>query len=341
MQCIQGPRATLRMDGEGDASNDLDRRKREPRLAFGGCRSASAADFIVSLFGMPGGALAAWLIVAAKSALHCAHLGKPQRFWRLLFRPGKSWLARGFIFVSLFLIVGAAQIACSSLSPGSAWAYPLKALAGFFALAVMTYIGFIMNRLRGIPLWNSTLLPALFFCAGTAGRARHRSRVHRISGGKRPGCPVRPDNRSPSAGGIPRPGGVWAGLEREKDGASPPWGPVSAVLWLGVVACGLVVPLIMLSVASTGAQGQWRCGRSHPRRRFQPALLPAEGRTVLSVDSRLTPGSQRCRPQGSHEKKTCEGSRHYRCGHHQAWYRDRYGRNQEHEQPGAMDMGGA
>ena len=64
---------------------------------------------------------------------------------------------------------GIAQIACSYLSPGSGWIYPLKALAGLAAVLVITYIGFMMNRVRGIPLWQSALLPALFFLTGILG----------------------------------------------------------------------------------------------------------------------------------------------------------------------------
>ena len=242
------------MDGEGNAPDDLDRRQGQPRLAFGACRGLGGGLYLVSLYaGSPGGAAAGWLIVAAKSALHCVHLGKPGRFWRLLVQPGRSWLARGFIFVSLFLAAGLAQIACSYLSPG-AFIYPLKALSGLAAVLVITYIGFMMNRLRGIPLWKSALLPALFFLTGILGGLG----VLLVFTGEAAEWSV-PAARIVLIIHLIL---LAAYIVQVAYGRGPSGkesvralllGPPSAVLWLGLVVCGLAVPLVILSVAPPGA----------------------------------------------------------------------------------------
>jgi formate-dependent nitrite reductase membrane component NrfD len=41
-------------------------------------------------------------------------------------------------------------------------------LSGFFALGTGVYGGFIMNYVKGIPFWNSGLIPVVFIIAGVA-----------------------------------------------------------------------------------------------------------------------------------------------------------------------------
>jgi formate-dependent nitrite reductase membrane component NrfD len=111
-----------------------------------------------------------WLIIAVlKGGFHFAYLGKPLRFWRIVLRPQTSWLARGFIFVVLFTGFAAIQLIFSYWLPGTAGEVIFKVLAGIMALAVATYTGFVMNYIKGIPLWNSALLPALFISCGILG----------------------------------------------------------------------------------------------------------------------------------------------------------------------------
>ena len=54
-----------------------------------------ASLYFHSLWGM----FLSWLIIAGiKGGAHLIDLGKPWRFWRMVFRPGTSWLSRGIIF---------------------------------------------------------------------------------------------------------------------------------------------------------------------------------------------------------------------------------------------------
>ena len=57
-----------------------------------------------SLLGM----FIAWLLAMAAGVTDMAHLSKPMRFWRMMSKPGSSWISRGFILIWLFL--GAAMI---------------------------------------------------------------------------------------------------------------------------------------------------------------------------------------------------------------------------------------
>jgi sulfite dehydrogenase (quinone) subunit SoeC len=122
--------------------------------------------FFNSLWGM----LIGWLIIAGiKGGAHLIFLGKPLRFWRIVFRPGSSWLSRGIIFVLSFVVLGAAQMALTYWLPGSAAEIVFKVLAGMAALGITIYTGFVLNTIKAVPFWNSSLLPLLFVLYGFMG----------------------------------------------------------------------------------------------------------------------------------------------------------------------------
>jgi formate-dependent nitrite reductase membrane component NrfD len=127
--------------------------------------------YLVSLyFNSVVGMLISLLIVAGlKGSLHFAYLGKPLRFWRMMFRPQTSWIARGFIFVVLFVGFAAIQLILSYWLPGTTWEILFKVLAGLMAFGVAIYTGFVLNSVKAVSLWNSRLLPLLFVTWGLMG----------------------------------------------------------------------------------------------------------------------------------------------------------------------------
>jgi len=117
-----------------------------------------ASLYFNSIWGM----FAGWLIVAViKGGAHMMDLGKPWRAWRMVMRPGSSWMSRGLIFVFTFIGAGAVQLALSLWLPGSAAEITSKILAGMAAFGVAIYSGFVLNTVKGVPFWNSALLPML------------------------------------------------------------------------------------------------------------------------------------------------------------------------------------
>jgi formate-dependent nitrite reductase membrane component NrfD len=127
--------------------------------------------YLVSLiFNSLWGVFISWLIIAViKGGTHLMYLGKPWRAWRIVTRPQTSWLARGFIFVMLFVGLGAVQMMLSHWLPGSAAEIAFKVLAGIMAFGVATYTGIILKNVKGVPFWNSLLLPVLFVICGVLG----------------------------------------------------------------------------------------------------------------------------------------------------------------------------
>ncbi len=137
-------------------------------IYFGGI---GGGFFLVSLFaGYAQGALVGLLIaLIGKSITHITFLGRPERFWRAVWRPHSSWISRGFIFFGVFLLSGLGHLlpAYSAFKwlPwtnqdwfGGSFLFWLSAVTALFTI---TYTGFLLAR-SGIPFWNNSLLPALF-----------------------------------------------------------------------------------------------------------------------------------------------------------------------------------
>lgn len=124
--------------------------------------------YLVSLyFDSLWGMLISWLIVILlKGGFHFAYLGKPMRFWRMAINPRTSWLARGFIFFALFVVLGAAQLFFSYWLPGTALEILFRMIAGVMVFLLVINTGFVMNYIHAIPLWNSAILPLLFLSCG-------------------------------------------------------------------------------------------------------------------------------------------------------------------------------
>jgi polysulfide reductase chain C len=96
-------------------------------------------------------------------------LGHPRRAWRALCKPFSSWISRGVICVTLFIVCGA--LYGISGFDSLAWLAPqseaarraLGVIAAIAALFVILYPGFVLAASPSIPFWNSPLLPVLFF----------------------------------------------------------------------------------------------------------------------------------------------------------------------------------
>ena len=92
------------------------------------------------------------------------------RVWRTVSRPGTSWLSRGVLFVLVFLATGflsvGPEFAAFSWLPierGGAISGSLGWVAGLCALMIILYPGFFLSSNRAIPFWNTPLVPVLFF----------------------------------------------------------------------------------------------------------------------------------------------------------------------------------
>lgn len=102
-------------------------------------------------------------------------LGRPKRAWRALRRVGRSWMSRGVLLLSLFLVVGALSVLPSvpglggipwgASTPGGV---VLETLGGLLALGVTFYSGMLLSSWPSIPFWNTPLLPLMMMAFSLA-----------------------------------------------------------------------------------------------------------------------------------------------------------------------------
>lgn len=131
------------------------------------------------------GALVGFLIVMMlKLPLHLLYLGKPLRFWRTIppFSGAwkTSWIARGVVFTIFFSLFAFIQLITSYLliytdiltgtlmGAVSGLDILLRILAGIFVVLTGIYCGFMMSFCKSVPFWNSGILPIVILNAGIA-----------------------------------------------------------------------------------------------------------------------------------------------------------------------------
>lgn len=114
------------------------------------------------------------IVGVGKNAFHLWYLGRPERFYRAVMRPGTSWISRGFISIVVFLVFGVLYVAPSLLT-GLPWTATdalgtaFRIIASVGAISVMVYTGFVMSASPSIPFWNTTILPVMFLLYGLVG----------------------------------------------------------------------------------------------------------------------------------------------------------------------------
>ena len=125
-----------------------------------------AAAYFDNLLGM----FIAWLLAACMGVSYMIHLSHPMRFWRMFMKPKTSWIARGFIFIMLFIGFTTIQLILSQWVPEATGAITaLKVVAGIFAFAQSIYTGFAVSYVSAIKVWNSAIVPILFVTCGVSG----------------------------------------------------------------------------------------------------------------------------------------------------------------------------
>jgi len=98
-------------------------------------------------------------------------LGSPINAWRVWMKPKTSWMARGTIIIVLFMIFATIQTAF--------WVWPFSGsienarnivaiLGAVFAFLTIIYTGLLLGYNQPIALWRTALLPVLFFVSAVS-----------------------------------------------------------------------------------------------------------------------------------------------------------------------------
>ena len=107
------------------------------------------------------------IMVAIGAPFLILDLGIKWRFMYACLNPRTSWVARGFIILSAFIVLGLILLAKSILpfewlhANSALWRIP-EVIALVFAFATAIYTGILLKATKSVPLWNTRLLPVLF-----------------------------------------------------------------------------------------------------------------------------------------------------------------------------------
>ena len=125
-----------------------------------------AAAYFDNLTGM----FVAWLLSLLMGISYMIHLSHPFRSWRMFMKPKTSWIARGFIFIMMFIGLTFITLILRQWFPEATGAVTtFKVLAGIFAFAQSIYTGFAVSYVNAIKVWNSAIVPILFVTCGITG----------------------------------------------------------------------------------------------------------------------------------------------------------------------------
>ncbi len=125
-----------------------------------------AAAYFDNILGM----FVSWLLAGAMGVSYMIHLSHPTRFWRMFMKPKTSWIARGFIFIMLFIGFTTLTLITAQWAPeATGLITALKIIAGIFAFAQSIYTGFAVSYVSAIKVWNSAIVPVLFVTCGLTG----------------------------------------------------------------------------------------------------------------------------------------------------------------------------
>lgn len=102
------------------------------------------------------------LLVGPAALFLIGDLGRPGGFLRAGRRPSTSWIARGVVIISAFLVISAAHAACVLSGGPAAARLALSAVGGLLAVLTMIYTGLVLGAIRPIPFWTTPILPLLF-----------------------------------------------------------------------------------------------------------------------------------------------------------------------------------
>ncbi|MBI2988023.1 MAG: polysulfide reductase NrfD, partial [Deltaproteobacteria bacterium] len=127
---------------------------------------AAGTWFFSLVFGLDVGLAAAYVLAALSGFAHLAFLGRPERFWKM-WRGKNSWIARGFIGLTLFMMGGLLYLPPLFFSRAPWGSGSLVALSGYYLsiagmIVLLLYKGFVYASSKGVPFWTSPILPALY-----------------------------------------------------------------------------------------------------------------------------------------------------------------------------------
>lgn len=101
--------------------------------------------------------------LALGSIFLIADLGSPSRAVLAAMKPGTSWIARGTMIISCFMILSFLHLVLFEFADVSQSVLNVIAVGGIiFAVGTMAYTGILLGASKGIPFWRTGVVPVVF-----------------------------------------------------------------------------------------------------------------------------------------------------------------------------------
>jgi len=93
-----------------------------------------------------------------------ADLGQPAKAVYAGMKPGTSWIARGFWIISIFMVLSFIHTMLHQFAnaAGTTLVAVLSVVTVVFAVGTMAYTGILLGASKGMPFWNSGIVPVVF-----------------------------------------------------------------------------------------------------------------------------------------------------------------------------------
>lgn|SRR4030042_860211 len=196
-----------------------------------------------------------WTFALAMGIFDMMHLHKKKIFWRMVLRPNSSWISRGFLFVTLFIGGAAIQMALMYWFPGNVMENAFKVIAGIMALGVATYSGFVVSYVSSIKFWHSAVMPILFIVAGLAGGAAIILLINSLTGSAQSDTVKNFTLSMLGLYAVIIAAHLWISTYNSSSARNSVMtiirGNLAVVFWLVIVAIGIVVPMLLISLISS------------------------------------------------------------------------------------------
>lgn len=133
---------------------------------------AGGTWLLSTLYGITAGLVVAYLLGGLGGIAHLMFLGHPEVAFKMMRNVRTSWVSRGFVGLSMFLLGGGVYLAIVLSSLGGPW-HVIELLAQIVAmlgtLTIIGYMGFCYTASKAIPYWHSPLHPALYIAYAIRG----------------------------------------------------------------------------------------------------------------------------------------------------------------------------
>ena len=190
-------------------------------------------------------------------------LGSVHNAWRVARKPDTSWIARGTIIISIFIIVGLVHTVLwvwpgTAEGADSSTRHIVGVIGAVFAFGTMVYTGLLLGDAIPIRFWNTVLLPILFFMSALStgvmavvliGVIVGAEEAHLLTLGRVDLLLIVVEALVLAAylhGSYRLPDSRMSAEHLLK-------GEAATMFWVGVCVCGLLIPLVIDAVGLHGA----------------------------------------------------------------------------------------